>query len=83
MSGETLLELRGLSVFYGPVEAVHQVQLNVQAGEIVTVIGPNGASKTTLLSAAMGLLPSKGRSGWMASVLPSPRWKAWFPGGWA
>ena len=60
MSGETLLELRGLSVFYGPVEAVHQVQLNVQAGEIVTVIGPNGAVKTTLLSAAMGLLPSKG-----------------------
>lgn len=60
MSGETLLELRGLSVFYGPVEAVHQVQLNVQAGEIVTVIGPNGAGKTTLLSAAMGLLPSKG-----------------------
>ena len=60
MSGETLLELRGLSVVYGPVEAVHQVQLNVQAGEIVTVIGPNGAGKTTLLSAAMGLLPSKG-----------------------
>lgn len=60
MSGETLLELCGLSVFYGPVEAVHQVQLNVQAGEIVTVIGPNGAGKTTLLSAAMGLLPSKG-----------------------
>ena len=60
MSGETLLELRGLSVFYGPVEAVHQVQLNVQAGEIVTVIGPNGVGKTTLLSAAMGLLPSKG-----------------------
>ncbi|MDR0213323.1 MAG: ABC transporter ATP-binding protein [Comamonas sp.] len=60
MSGETLLELRGLSVFYGPVEAVHHVDLNVQAGEIVTVIGPNGAGKTTLLSAAMGLLPSRG-----------------------
>ena len=60
MSDNKLLELRGLSVFYGPVEAVHQVDLDVHAGEIVTVIGPNGAGKTTLLSAAMGLLPSKG-----------------------
>ena len=60
MSDNKLLELRGLSVSYGPVEAVHQVDLDVRAGEIVTVIGPNGAGKTTLLSAAMGLLPSKG-----------------------
>ena len=60
MSDSKLLELRGLCVSYGPVEAVHQVDLDVRAGEIVTVIGPNGAGKTTLLSAAMGLLPSKG-----------------------
>ncbi len=57
---ETLLQLKGLSVSYGPVEAVHQVELEVRTGEIVTVIGPNGAGKTTLLSAAMGLLPSRG-----------------------
>ena len=60
MSDNKLLELRGLCVSYGPVEAVHQVDLDVRAGEIVAVIGPNGAGKTTLLSAAMGLLPSKG-----------------------
>ena len=60
MSDKSLLQLRGLSVSYGPVEAVHQVDLDVRQGEIVTVIGPNGAGKTTLLSAAMGLLPSKG-----------------------
>ena len=60
MSEKSLLQLRNLSVFYGPVEAVHQVNLEVRPGEIVTVIGPNGAGKTTLLSAAMGLLPSKG-----------------------
>ena len=60
MSGKPLLQLRGVCVSYGPVEAVHQVDLDVQPGEIVTVIGPNGAGKTTLLSAAMGLLPSKG-----------------------
>ena len=60
MSEKNLLQLRNLSVFYGPVEAVHQVNLEVRPGEVVTVIGPNGAGKTTLLSAAMGLLPSKG-----------------------
>ncbi len=57
---DTLLQLKGLSVSYGPVEAMHQVDLDVRSGEIVTVIGPNGAGKTTLLSAAMGLLPSRG-----------------------
>ena len=60
MSEQKLLELSGLSVSYGPVEAVHQVDLEVRSGEIVTVIGPNGAGKTTLLSAAMGLLASRG-----------------------
>ena len=60
MSGKPLLQLRGVCVSYGPVEAVHQVDLDVQPGEIVTVIGPNGAGKTPLLSGAMGLLPSKG-----------------------
>ena len=44
---DTLLQLKGLSVSYGPVEAVHQVDLDVRSGEIVTVIGPNGAGKTT------------------------------------
>ena len=60
MSATPLLQLHDLSVSYGPVEAVHQVRLDVNEGEIVTVIGPNGAGKTTLLCAAMGLLPSTG-----------------------
>ncbi len=55
-----LLELNALCVSYGPVQAIHEVTLEVKVGEIVTVIGPNGAGKTTLLSAAMGLLPSRG-----------------------
>jgi branched-chain amino acid transport system ATP-binding protein len=54
------LEIAGLSVAYGKVEAVHRASLRVAAGAIVTVIGPNGAGKTTLLGAIMGLLPSKG-----------------------
>lgn len=60
MSARPLLQLQNLCVSYGAVEAVHEVQLDVNEGEIVTVIGPNGAGKTTLLCAAMGLLPSTG-----------------------
>ena len=55
-----LLEVRNLSVFYGKVEAVHQVSLAVDEGRIVTVIGPNGAGKTTALNAIMGLQPARG-----------------------
>lgn len=58
--GEDLLTVKGLSVSYGQVEAVHNIDLRVRPGSIVTVIGPNGAGKTTLLSAIMGLLPAKG-----------------------
>jgi len=54
------LEVDGLSVAYGKVEALHRASLRVAEGTIVTVIGPNGAGKTTLLGAIMGLLPSKG-----------------------
>ena len=54
-----LLEVEGLSVAYGPIEAVSDVSLSVRAGEIVTVIGPNGAGKSTLLGALMGVLPAR------------------------
>ena len=67
-----LLQLQGIYVSYGPVEAVHEVNLDVQEGEIVTVIGPNGAGKTTLLSAAMGLLPSKGSISWEGQHIARP-----------
>jgi branched-chain amino acid transport system ATP-binding protein len=55
-----LLEVRGLCVAYGKVEAVHQAELRVEEGRIVTVIGPNGAGKTTLLAALMGMLTARG-----------------------
>ena len=55
-----LLEVRGLCVAYGKVEAVHQAALRVEEGRIVTVIGPNSAGKTTLLAALMGMLPARG-----------------------
>lgn len=56
-----LLEVDGLAVAYGGVEAVSGVSLTVGAGRITTVIGPNGAGKSTLLNAIMGILPARGR----------------------
>jgi len=64
-----LLSVTDLHVSYGKVEAVSGVSLEMQAGHIVTVIGPNGAVKTTLLAALMGLLPSKGESWYEAQDL--------------
>jgi branched-chain amino acid transport system ATP-binding protein len=57
MEQPVILSVEDLCVGYGNVEALHNVSLNVRAGEIVTVIGPNGAGKTTLLSSIIGLLP--------------------------
>ncbi|MFG1394927.1 ABC transporter ATP-binding protein [Xanthobacter agilis] len=58
--GIALLQVSGLHVSYGKIEAVSGVDMTVGEGKIVTVIGPNGAGKTTLLSALMGLLPARG-----------------------
>lgn len=52
-----LLEVAGVSVAYGGVEAVSGASLLVHKGELVSVIGANGAGKTTLLRAVMGLEP--------------------------
>jgi branched-chain amino acid transport system ATP-binding protein len=57
-----ILEVEGLSVRYGKVEALHDGKLNVGAGQIVSVIGPNGAGKSTLLNAVMGALPATGHA---------------------
>jgi branched-chain amino acid transport system ATP-binding protein len=51
-----LLSLEGLSVRYGEIEAVHGVSLAVEAGEVVTLLGGNGAGKSTTLRAISGLL---------------------------
>lgn len=57
---DALLDVQGLYVFYGKVEAVHNVSITLGAGQIVTVIGPNGAGKSSLLNAIMQALPATG-----------------------
>lgn len=54
-----LLELHDLSVCYGHIQAVREANLRLEAGEIVAVLGANGAGKSSMLGAAAGLLPVK------------------------
>ena len=56
-----LLEVKDLKVSYGKIEAIKGISLNVNKGEIVTLVGANGAGKTTLLKTISGILkPSAG-----------------------
>ena len=58
-----LLEVRGLTVNYGPIQAVRGIDLDVEEGQIVALLGANGAGKTLRcgLSAAC-CAPPEGRS---------------------
>ena len=52
-----MLELKNVSSRYGNIEALHEISLNVQDGEIVTLIGANGAGKSTTLMSISGIVP--------------------------
>lgn len=53
---DSLLDVRGLSAGYGPVIVVRDANLHVRAGEVVGLVGRNGAGKTTFISSIAGLL---------------------------
>jgi branched-chain amino acid transport system ATP-binding protein len=56
-----MLVVRDLAAAYGPIQALHDVALEVAAGEVAAVIGPNGAGKSTLLNTIVGMLrPRRG-----------------------
>ena len=58
-----MLDVRNISVSYGKHEALHQVSLNVQPGELVVMLGANGAGKSSLLKALGGMVtPQAGAS---------------------
>ena len=59
---EPILELLNVESNYGPVQAMRGVSLSVTEGKIVTVLGANGAGKTTMLKTISGIIePLKGR----------------------
>src|SRR3970282_33499 len=57
---KTLLELDAVAARYGPVQALHDVSLTVREGEVVAVLGANGAGQTTTLRAISGTVSRTG-----------------------
>ena len=54
-----LLEVTGLEVYYGVIQAIKGISFHVEQGEVIALIGANGAGKTTTLQTLTGLIPSK------------------------
>ncbi len=57
-----MLQLKNVYVSYGNIEVLHGINIEVKEGEIVTIIGANGAGKSTTLKAITGIVPKKGAS---------------------
>ncbi len=55
----SVLKIVNLSVFYGTIQALSNIDFEVSQGEIVTLIGANGAGKSTILKTISGLIPPK------------------------
>lgn len=55
----TLLEVEDIHTYYGAIEALRGVSLRVEEGEVVTIIGSNGAGKSTTLRSISGLTPAR------------------------
>jgi branched-chain amino acid transport system ATP-binding protein len=51
-----MLQINGINVYYGAIQALNNVSINVEQGEIVSIIGSNGAGKSTLLRTISGLI---------------------------
>lgn len=58
-SNDLILELKGISINYGPINAVNEINIKVPAGKIITLIGANGAGKTSILATISGLIKAK------------------------
>ena len=53
-----ILETHGLTAFYGDFQALFGIDVTVERGEVIALIGSNGAGKSTFLKALAGLLPA-------------------------
>lgn len=54
-----MLEIKDLEVYYGMIQAIKGVSFEVKEGEVIALIGANGAGKTTILQTITGMIPSK------------------------
>src|SRR5919106_5545394 len=54
---EPILQLRGVNKRFGAVQALHEVDFDVRAGEVTALVGDNGAGKSTLIKCIAGIYP--------------------------
>ena len=71
-----ILECKDLSKRFGSIQALDKVNLSVEPGRVVGLLGPNGSGKTTLIKLANGLLTPTGGQILIAGEQPGPRTKA-------
>ena len=78
-----MLKVDDIHVYYGSIHAVKGVSFEVNEGEIVTLIGANGAGKSTVLNTVSGLLhPRTGSVQFMDQDLKGSRLTRWWSGAW-
>lgn len=76
---DNILTLRNIETYYGPILAIRGISLDVQEGQIVTILGANGAGKTTILKTISGAMdPQKGKIEFMGREIQkqNPDWVA-------
>ena len=76
---DNILTLRNIETYYGPILAIKGISLDVQKGQIVAILGANGAGKTTILKTISGAMdPQKGKIEFLGSEIQkrNPDWVA-------
>jgi branched-chain amino acid transport system ATP-binding protein len=76
---DNILALRNIETYYGPILAIKGISLDVQEGKIVTILGANGAGKTTILKTICGAMdPQKGKVEFLGKEIQkrNPDWVA-------
>lgn len=76
---DSILTVRNIETYYGPILAIKGISLDVQDGKIVTILGANGAGKTTILKTISGAMdPQKGRVEFLGKEIQKrdPDWVA-------
>ncbi len=75
MAADTLIETHGLTAFYGDAQALFGIDFELHAGEVVAIIGANGAGKSTFLKALTGLVKCAARRGALQRRADRRRWR--------
>jgi branched-chain amino acid transport system ATP-binding protein len=74
--GDAILKLSNIESYYGPIMAIRGFGLEVPQGQIVAVLGANGAGKTTVLKTVSGVLdPQKGTVEFQGRQIERTRWR--------